>query len=192
MSRIKEFLKKHKKIILILLAIILIIIVGFFSISKPKETVKTTSSILGSKLAEQPTIIKGSLTKEDKESSSASIIAKTFTEIYGSYSNQSNYSNTESVLPLLSASYKVEMSAFLKKSRATYIPASIYNGVTTVVINTKVESLNETSGLATILLKTQRKESTGTQANYTIKYQDIRLKLVKESDKWLIDSASWQ
>ena len=193
MNRIKEFLKKYKKQILIILAIILLIIIVIFSIpkkpNKPAETISPTST---TSLIEQPTIIKGTLTKEEKEGSSASVVAKNFVEIYGSYSNQSNYSNIESTLPLLSSSYKAEMSAFLKKSRASYKLGQTYNGVTSVVINTKVESLDEVRGIATILLKTQKKESVGAQANYIIKYQDIRLNLVKESGKWLVNGAKWQ
>jgi len=192
LEHIKDFFRKYKKLILIILAIILLLIIIIFSIPQKQETETTpTSTIRGSQL-EQPTIVKGTITKEDKEKSSASVVAKTFTEIYGSYSNQSNYLNLENSLSLLSASFKSEIQSLLTKSRASYASGASYEGVTTVVINITVESLDETTGKATLLLKTQRKESKGTQANFTIKYQDIRLNLVKESSVWLIDGANWQ
>ncbi|MBU1180327.1 hypothetical protein KJ885_05265 [Patescibacteria group bacterium] len=193
MYRIKEFFQKHKKPILIGLAIILILLIIFFMVPwGQKEEEAAKSPILGAELAEQPIIVRGSITQKEQEESSASIVAKNFTEIYGSYSNQSNYANIESSLPLLSASFKARMSAFLKTSRATYVPATEYSGVTVVVIGTTIESMNETAGTATILLKTQRKESVGAQANYTVKYQDIRLTLVKEGGVWLVASAKWE
>ena len=192
MGHIKEFFRKHKKSILIGLAIILILLIVFFTIpweQKEEEAVK--SPIRGAELAEQPTIVKGSITKKEAEQSSASIVAKNFTEIYGSYSNQSNYANIESSLPLLSASFKTQMSSLLTTSRASYTPASEYQGVTTIVISTTITEMDEAKGTALVLVKTQRKESVGTQANYTVKYQDIRLTLVKEGGVWLVDSAEW-
>ncbi|PIR66960.1 MAG: hypothetical protein COU51_01090 [Parcubacteria group bacterium CG10_big_fil_rev_8_21_14_0_10_36_14] len=191
-EKIKQFFQKHKKLILIILALVLILFIVIFSIPRKKqEETVTTSTIRGTDIAEQPTIVKGELTIKDKEISNVSIVARNFVEIYGSYSNQSNYINIESVLPLVSISYKNELQSLLKTNRANYKPGEVYEGVTTVVLNNVTEYLDETKGTATLLVKTQKKESQETQANYKISYQDIRVSLVKESGAWKVSSAKW-
>lgn len=194
MNSIKEFFRKYKKPILIVLAVILILIIVIFSISwgEESEEIKPTSTIRGTEIMEQPTIIKGEITKKEKETSNASVVAKNFAEIYGSYSNQSNFVNLENSLPLLSKRYKAEVSQILSQKRATYEPAEEYKGTTTRSINVFTDTIDETADRAVIIVKTQRKESVGLQSNYTIKYQDIRLNMIKEGDNWLVDNSQWQ
>lgn len=191
-ERIKQFFQRNKKIILIGLGIVLVLFIIIFSIpGKKSQEIISTSTIRGVDIAEQPTIVKGEITKSDKEISSIKTVAKIFVEIYGSYSNQSNYANLEAALPLASISYKNEIQSLLKSKRASYQPGEVYEGVTTVVLNTVTEYLDEDKGMSTLLVKTQKKESQTTQANYKIKYQDIRLSLVKESGIWKVSKAEW-
>ncbi|MCG2694103.1 hypothetical protein L6259_02415 [Candidatus Parcubacteria bacterium] len=170
---------------------ILLIIIFSIPWKKAEKETAPTSTIRGADIAEQPTIVKGELTARDKETSSVSIVAKNFVEIYSSYSNQSNYANIEAALSLASIAYKNELQNLLKTSRANYKPGEVYEGVTTVVLSNVTENLDETKGIATLLVKTQRKESQETQANYKIKYQDIRVSLVKESGVWKVSNAKW-
>lgn len=193
MERIKEFFRKYKKQILIILALIIILIIILFSVpwEKKEEGPAPTSTIRGEGLTEEPTIIKGQINEENKEISNVSVIARNFVEIYGSYSNQSNYANIELALPLLSARFKADMSSFLKESRAKYVPGLVYEGVTTKALNIFVNNIDEEAGKATVTVKAQKKESFGKQINYSIKYQDMLITLIKENERWLVDSAKW-
>ena len=77
------------------------------------------------------------LTEEDKALANISAIAKSFAEIYGSYSNQSNYSNLEAVLPLLTSRYRPEIASALDNYRASYKPGETYEGATTVALTSR-------------------------------------------------------
>jgi hypothetical protein len=184
LERIKFFLSNNKKIILIGAAVLLIIFFVIFSIpAKKTEKPAEPAKVPGQKKTE--------LTEEDKAKSAISILGKNFAEIYGSYSNQGNYSNIESVLPLSSSKYRIELAQALNNYRASYQPGAKYEGVTTAAMSNALESLDLKTGVASLLVKTQRKFSKDTQSNYTIKYQDIRLDLVKEGELWLVNNAKW-
>lgn len=198
-DRIKYFFQKYKRLLLLIAGILIIILIIIFSIpwgqlfGKKKEAAPTpAAAVPGKELATQAAAIqKKELTAEDKATASVAVVAKNFTEIYGSYSNQSDYSNLEAVLPLLSSRYRAEIAATLNNLRASYKPGATYEGTTTLVVGSATESLNDVAGTATVLVKTQRKISQGTQASYTVKYQDIRLNLIKEAGNWLVDNAKW-
>lgn len=192
LEKIKYFFSNNKKIILIAAAVLLIIVIVIFSIpkKKPEKTVEP-AKVPGQEIAAAPSIKKTELTDADKAASAISILGKNFAQIYGSYSNQSNYSNIESALPLASSKYRAELQQTLNNFRASYQPGAKYEGITTVAMSDMLENLDLKSGIASIVVKTQRKISTGTQTNYTIRYQDIRLEIVKEGDAWLVNSAKW-
>lgn len=193
-DRIKYFFINNKKPLLIIAAVLIIVMIVFFSIPrKPKEEAPApVAQVPGQEIALAPTIQKTELTNEDKAKAGINIIGKNFTEIYGTYSNQSNYSNIESILPLISSRYRMQMSQILADSRSSYKPGEKYEGVTTVAVSSPIfEDFDEAKESVVILLKTQRKFSTDSQANYTIKYQDIRLMVIKERDNWLVDDAKW-
>ena len=192
LAKLKEFLKKYKRLILIILAILLILIIGFFSLPAPKKEVTSEKTIPGAALVQTAATVTTEASATEKAKSSITVVAKNFAEVYGSYSNQSNYENIETAMLLAAAKYKSALASLLSRYRASYQPAANYEGVTTTVISQpEVESLDETSGKAVVLVKTQRKESAGMQANYTIKYQNIRISLIKEKGDWVVDGSSW-
>lgn len=191
LDRLKEFFKKYKKAILLIVAILLILVIIFFVLPAPKQKVVSEKTIPGAGLVETAAA-PAEVSAEDKAKANIAVVAKNFAEIYGSYSNQSNYSNLEGALLLASASYRDALSTTLNQYRLSYQPAVEYQGVTTIAINALVESFNETTGKAVVTVKTQRKESSGMQSNYAVKYQDMRLSLVKEGGFWKVDGASWQ
>ncbi len=144
---------------------------------------------------EQPTIPKEpevnpiSEQKKDERiaTSSVSTIAKTFTERYGSYSNEANFQNLRDVLPLMSIELRAQTQTFIDTATA---PANYY-GVTTRVITVDVQSIDETLGTATLELTTQREEALESPEKTKISYQKIRLELVQEEGTWKIASVTW-
>ncbi len=193
-DRLKEFLIKYKRLILIVAGVLLIAVIAFFVIPRGEKKPSVSApeaSVLGNELVQNAPATPAELTPEQKSESNLLASAKSFVEIYGTYSNQSNYTNMEIVLPLASSRYRQELSLSLSNLRGSYKPGVIYDGTTTIVISKTTEAFDDTSGTATVLLQTQRKISSGTQSNYTIKYQNIRVNLVKEGDGWLVDDAKW-
>lgn len=122
-------------------------------------------------------------------------IASTFVERYGSYSNQSNFENLLSARSLMTIKFRAEVDSFVRQqdgfNPSDVTLGAVYEGVTTNVINVKIEELDEDLGEATALVKTQRIASKVDSSNPRPYYQDIRITLEENSDGWKIDSAQW-
>lgn len=129
----------------------------------------------------------------EKTKDTLSKMAGSFTERFGSYSNQSNYTNFEDLYDFMTSdmrSWAQNMVAELRdKNTAT---ADLYYGLTTKSLSSKVTSFDEASGQAEVLVKTQRREATGTTSNARIYYQDMIIKMVNENGIWKVDGAFWQ
>jgi hypothetical protein len=194
-EKVKYFLERYKRLILIIAAILLILLIVFLSIpwkKKAPAVMVPTSTIIGQELVLDVNAVPDiEVTEEDRAKATITTVAKNFAEIYGTYSNQSNFQNVEGALPLLSSAYRAEMSAFLSGARASYKPSAEYKGVTTVALNIMTESIDNAKGQAIVLVKTQKAESSGSQDTYATKYQDMRVTLVKEGGNWLVDDSEW-
>lgn len=122
-------------------------------------------------------------------------VAATFVERYGSYSNQSNFENLDSLRSLMTIQFRAEVDSFVKTQEgfnpSDVARGAIYEGVTTNVINVKLEELDEDLGEATALVQTQRIQTKGDSTNPRPYYQDIRITLEETSDGWKVDSATW-
>lgn len=119
-------------------------------------------------------------------------LAAAFSERFGSYSNQSDYSNIRDLKIFMSSSMKAWADEYIRQAILKNADTSIYYGITTKAVTTEIKSYDEDSGQAEILIKTQRREATGTTANASSFYQDIIIKFVKEDGAWKVDSAYWQ
>ena len=119
---------------------------------------------------------------------SASTIARTFVERFGSYSSEVDFMNVEDVLSLATEDFEDELTGIIERARRNADDA--YYGISTVVITTKV--VKQTDSTATLRMTTQREEAIDDPANTTVRYQDIVIELVKDGDDWLIDGFTWQ
>jgi len=117
-------------------------------------------------------------------------MAGAFAERFGSYSNHSSYGNVLDLKVFMSKKMQIWADDFVEKSRGEY--SGIYYGITTKAITKETQSFNDVSGIAKILVKTQRKESTGDMGNETVFYQNIIIDFIKEDGVWKVDSAFWQ
>lgn len=137
-----------------------------------------------------PSLSEEELKKEQEtrnQSAGATTVAKLFVERYGSYSNEADFQNLVDVLPLMTESFADETKVLIASSK---VPETYY-GVSTAVLTVTVEEMDETSGVATIKMQTQRQVAEGSTQNTSVKYQDIRLELIKEAGVWKVDSAVW-
>lgn len=119
-------------------------------------------------------------------------IARSFAERFGTYSNHSNYENVSHLMPYMSQKMKNWATDFLEDKTANPDYSGIYHGLTTKALSAQTASFDASAGQAEIIVKTQRKESTGTTANSTITYQDIAVSFVKEQGVWKVDDAVWR
>ena len=121
---------------------------------------------------------------------SASTIARTFIERFGSYSSQSDFANVDDIRVLATASFQAELDQQVAELRSVTDAEGGYTGVSTTVISMKTVSETETE--TTFLITTQREESVGTPGNTSVRYQDVEVSLVKSGDSWLISDVTWQ
>lgn len=120
------------------------------------------------------------------------ILAASFAERFGSFSNQSDYGNIRDLKIFMSAKMGVWADDYIQKEIAKKTDTSIYYGITTKAIAKTVEKWDEGSGAASVRVSTQRRESTGAAANAASFSQDILVNFVKEAGAWKVDSAYWQ
>jgi len=119
------------------------------------------------------------------------MIAAAFAERFGSYSNHSNYSNIVDLKLFMSNKMQVWADNFINEMKIKSGDSDIYYGVTTKAISQMSNKFDNGLGVAEILVKTQRRESTGTISNTTTIYQDILISFIKERGAWKVDKAYW-
>ena len=119
-------------------------------------------------------------------------MASAFAERFGSFSNQSDYGNIRDLQIFMTAKMKDWAQNYIDQARAKKTDTSIYYGIVTKSILSEVKQFNGDAGQAEILVKTQRRESTGVSGNSTTFYQDIIIKYLREAGVWRVDGVYWQ
>jgi hypothetical protein len=128
------------------------------------------------------------ITKEDLRRMAAS-----FSERFGSYSNQSNFSNIIDLKIFMSQDMKKWADQYVSQQRQEELTNDIYYGITTKAIAQEVVTLDDDIGQAIILVKTRRREAISSTSNISNVFdQDIIINLTRERGAWKVSSASWQ
>lgn len=119
-------------------------------------------------------------------------MAVSFAERFGSYSNHSNYNNVVDLKIFMTRGMQVWADNFVDKARSGKENIDIYYGITTKAISSDIKTFDDEVGQAEILVKTQRRESTGSMGNATTFYQNILIKFIKEGGAWKVNSVKWE
>jgi hypothetical protein len=120
-------------------------------------------------------------------------MASVFVERFGTYSNQSNYSNIIDLKMFMSEKMKIWADSYIADMRANQDKDVLYYGISTRVVNEEMDLLDEEFGEARIIVRTRRQEATGFTGNTAESFsQDIIVNMTKENQSWKIDSAFWQ
>ena len=119
-------------------------------------------------------------------------LAMNFAEVWGSYSNQSDFENFTYLSTLMTAKMQEWAESYVANAKKNQPTSQIYFGLTTKAISTAVNSFNDSNGQADFTITCQRQESTGTVANSRIFYQDIIINFAKEAGVWKVSGAYWQ
>jgi len=131
-------------------------------------------------------------TPEELARSQITILSTSFTERFGTYSNDGNYQNVVDLYPFMTSSMESWAKKYVAKMLAEKSPS--YEGITTRVVNTNFNSLDLDLGEAEIVVTTQRvtaKAVAGGKIESETSYQDLRLEFLKVNDEWKIDGAYW-
>ncbi len=119
-------------------------------------------------------------------------ISQAFAERFGSYSNYSNYSNFLDLKIFMTDTMKTWADRYVADLRSSSQAADEYYGITTKAVTSIVEQYNDTAGTASILVTTQRRESTSQVNEGQAFLQKIQIGLKKVAGEWLVDRAYWQ
>lgn len=133
-----------------------------------------------------------SLVGEPQLEASLKAIAFTFTERFGSYSNEGNFSNLDSIEDLMTVRMKAWTQNYKVTQRALADEGQIYYGITTQALSADILDFDETLGRAEIEMETQRRETKKSTINPRVFYQNLKLDLVNTGDGWKVDAAQWQ
>lgn len=118
---------------------------------------------------------------------SATTVGRIFVERFGSFSSESRYENIDDVMTLATDKLQSRLEDLAETVRREQ--GGDYYGVSTRIITVKAEVTTETN--ARLLITTQREEAIANPGNTSVRYQDIRVELVKEGDHWLVDAFTW-
>ncbi|MDO8667771.1 MAG: hypothetical protein Q7K35_01580 [bacterium] len=120
------------------------------------------------------------------------IMAASFAERFGSFSNQSDYGNLRDLQVFMTENLKSWSEDYIETARLKKADTLIYYGVVTKAVSSEIKKFESDLGQAEILVKTQRRELAGAAANSSTFYQDITVKYLREGTIWRVDGVYWQ
>lgn len=112
-------------------------------------------------------------------------LAMAFAERFGSYSTDEPVKNMEDLLPFMTDKMKNSSSLIVATDNS-----GIFNGYSTKSLTSTLISSND--GGATVVVKTQRTQTIGSEGITKTFYHDLELKAVRSGNDWKIDEAKWQ
>ena len=187
---------RRSKIIILIVLLILALLFLFWllwSLFRPATSIKPvetgtrplppTEEQLPTPEPEQPSVEQ----QQHTQSASVQSLSKTFTERYGSFSSESDFANLRDVEVLMTASFAAQTQAYID----TAVAPEDYYSVTTRVVSIAVDAMDETAGMATVSIATQREEAKDEPQNISVRYQTLKLELKMEDGEWKVDSATW-
>ncbi len=129
--------------------------------------------------------------KEPQLEANLKAVANTFTERFGSYSNQGNFQNLEDLRDLMTVKMKGWTDNFIQQQKVAMGDDSIYYGITTKAISATIATFEASLGRAEVVVETQRQEAKGSTINPKVFYQKMQLKLVQTGEGWKVDEVNW-
>ena len=130
--------------------------------------------------------------KRDWDEDDFKQVARSFVERFGSYSNQSNYSNIEDLEVFMSAKMQDWAKRYVYDLRSSdnYL-GEFYGIMTKALVEPEIIKFEPQKSLVEVMIETQREESLGTELPRSFK-QSIVISFIKENGEWLVDAATWK
>ena len=120
-------------------------------------------------------------------------MAASFAERFGSYSNQSNFSNIVDLKIFMSERMREWADVYVREQRQKDPVSLIYYGITTKAVAQEIKDFDDDISQATILVNTRRREAVSSTSNTSNFFeQDIIINFIQEKGAWKVDRAYWQ
>ncbi|MFA6537470.1 MAG: hypothetical protein WCT18_03680 [Patescibacteria group bacterium] len=195
-------MSNNRKIIIILLSGLLVIvgIISYF-IYIQRATKDNFSDLTRDESAPIPVAgideqLKGVIineqvaTKEEKTTTELEALARTFFSRFGTYSNQSGYSNFSEISSLMTDSFRAYVfNDYVKKLQMYYPADGYYYEVKSEPLVINVKSQTET--MIEFLITYWQTQQNGDKAPVSGE-KEVTLKMVKVGERWLVDGIFWQ
>lgn len=117
-------------------------------------------------------------------------IASSFAERYGSFSNQSDYTNFESLYAFMTASFVAQTKNTVQQDRAKAHDNTVYYGITTKRVSVQTLAYDTDAGTARLSVQTLRHESVGSTTSRTYP-ESMTITMQKENGVWKVSAAEW-
>jgi len=119
-------------------------------------------------------------------------IAMPFSERFGSYSNQSGYSNFTDLQIMMTDSMQTWSDKYVVQLKSQSKSDGSYYGIETKALTTDVKSFDDNAGKASVVVTNARSESTAKINGGTPYLQKLDLNFLKVNGEWLVDKATWE
>lgn len=119
---------------------------------------------------------------------SAEVVARLFAERFGSFTNVDNFAGISLVESYITPSFGQWYNSNYRSQLQERYPGPEYGGETVKVLG--VDMLSEEDVQAVASVRTQRTVSTSVSED--VRYQTLRLDMIKTGDAWLVDGAFWE
>lgn len=116
-------------------------------------------------------------------------LARSFTERYGSFSNQNEFENLERLFIYMTPKLQQATQEFIDQQSSQQATNDPYYGVTTDVVTITFDKFEEDK--AVTFVATRRRESREGEAA-VVYSQTARVVMVKQDGEWLVDKFEWQ
>lgn len=128
----------------------------------------------------------------DKTKENLKRMASSFAERYGSYSNQSNFSNIVDLKIFMSQAMQTRMDEYVRRQRIVRVADDLYFGITTKAVASEINMFDDHLGKAAVRVSARRREAINTISNVSDTFnQDITVNFIREKGAWKVDSANW-
>jgi len=199
--------RRNVGIIIIVLGLIIIALIVFFIIRQPNEIEE--NPIIDNPIEQEQEIEQAGTTtpsdiprnyqeydissEQEHEFNSLDLgkMSDSFAERFGSFTNQSQYENFTDLRMFMTESFAIWVDGYVEDLIEQSPNNQYFYGISTTALSHKIVRFDEDAGEATVIVNTQRKETTIEGDNETF-LQQLELNFEKVNDEWLVDAAYWE
>ncbi len=194
----------QSKFFLILAVLVIILLIGggvigflYWQSMEQETTVEAIVEEVEEKTEEEVTtninvaeeVVEEAESKEMDEEDFVQQLAKSFTERYGSFSNQNDYENLLDLKIYMTNKMQKEVDEFIEANKAEEGEEQAYYGITTKVLTLNKLSLEDDKGEYNV--SCQRKEAKGLEGGSRTYTESAKIEFKKVDGQWKVHSFTW-
>jgi len=130
--------------------------------------------------------------KSDKDAENElKSFARSFTERFGSFSNQNDFENIEDIKIYMTKDMQKWSDNYVESEKKLNPKSENYYGITTDVINMETVNFDNNKGTGELKITTRRKESKESEGTEDTITQKASVKFVKDGNAWKVNQFTW-